>query len=256
MMKSKGTILAFALLLACAVCHAQVKIYTMKYKMSDFTDRTTKVVVEGESMLALAVRETVNSHWRVSPCEFCTTAEYEALKSDNSYYFLRMMRSEGVALLELSKGGREDDNDPKKRPFEVISIPVGSSEIPSGSELTFMGAFIDIIQDFAVKAMDSDVVGYSGLKAFNGKSIHDKQIYTSSRDADRVMAEGQADAVAAIIITPDVITPKCFCYKMLIGADTHELLYYERARYKGPKDAVLSDSVLRRLSRSNGISSR
>ena len=233
MIKLKRILAAILLIAASTAAFGQAKIYTMKYKMSDFPDRTTKVVVEGESLLALAVRETINSHWRVSPCEFCTTAEYEASKDDNSNYFLRLIRSEGVAFLELSKGGKENDKDTKLRPFEVISIPIGSSENPSSSELTFMGAFIDIIQEFAVKAMDSDIVGYSGLMAFNGKDIEDKQIYISPRDADRVMAEEQEGAVAAIIVTPSVITPDCYCYKMLISADTHELCFFDKHQLKG-----------------------
>ena len=39
---------------------------------------------------------------------------------------------------------------------------------------------------------------------------------------------------------------------MLIAADTHELLHYEKSRYKGPNDARFSDAEVKRFERRGG----
>ena len=36
---------------------------------------------------------------------------------------------------------------------------------------------------------------------------------------------------------------------MLISADTHELFYYDRGKYKGPADGQFTDADARRFSR-------
>ena len=86
----------------------------------------------------------------------------------------------------------------------------------------YMGAFIDIIQAFAEEAMISDRTAYTGLKSYNQRTL-------SGRSFDS------------------------FCYKMLIAADTHELLYFRKSKYKGSKDAAFTKSEIRQFSQRNGI---
>ena len=66
----------------------QAKIQTRKVKLSDFTTKTTKVVLCGGSLFDDALQEEMARRWLVSPYEFCSLAEYEKLKSSPDYYFL------------------------------------------------------------------------------------------------------------------------------------------------------------------------
>ena len=49
--------LTLALLLGSVAAFAQGKVYTRKVRLGDFPTRTVKVVAEGNSFLALALRE-------------------------------------------------------------------------------------------------------------------------------------------------------------------------------------------------------
>ena len=93
----KKTIFAlFALILSVLISGAipaagqakQAKIQTRKVKLSDFTTKTTKVVLCGGQLFDDALQEEMARRWLVSPYEFCTLAEYEKLKSSPDYYFL------------------------------------------------------------------------------------------------------------------------------------------------------------------------
>ena len=66
----------------------QAKIMTKKFRLSDFTDRVTKVVLSGNEMMDSALKMEVSERWTVSPFEFCTAGEFAALKQSDRYYFL------------------------------------------------------------------------------------------------------------------------------------------------------------------------
>lgn len=231
------------------VCNGQAKVYTKKMMMEDFLSSTTKVVLSGNSPLELTVRSEVTSKWRVSPFEFCNLEEYENLKEDNSFYFLRLVSEDGVAFLSLEKGGKEDNPDRSKRPFQIIQFPISLAKYMTGDEAIYMGAFLDIIQDFAEKAMISDMTGYAGLASFNMKSLEGKKIYLNSSLANEVFQKNRADAVVPIEIVP--IEGGTY-YKMLISADTHEIFYFTRGKVNGKKDNGFSLSELKLFKRRHG----
>ena len=206
--------LTLALLLGSVAASGQGKVYTRKVRLGDFPTRTIKVVAEGNSFLALALREEVAVHWRISPYEFCTQAEYDALRSSNNYYFLSLAREGGIAFLILTKGGRDDEKESLKKPFEVVRMPIAAADYPSGQELIFLGAFLDINQALPL--------------AENG-------------------------TVVGLAIAPLQIDFNSVCYKMLISADTHELLYYKKIRYKGPRDARFTDAEIKSFERRGAI---
>ena len=135
---------------------AQGKFYTRKVRLADFTTVVTKVVLGGQSLLDITLKDEISGRWRISPYEYCSVQEYEKLKDNPSLYFLRLVRDEGVAFLCLEKGGREDDADVLKRGFEVVRIAISSESSPSGREFAFMGAFVDIMQTYVEDAMISD----------------------------------------------------------------------------------------------------
>ena len=140
--------LTLLLLVTALPASGQGKIYTRKMRLADFPTKTTKIVLEGNSFLELDLREEISVHWRISPFEFCDTEEYGRIRNSSSYYFLTLAQEEGLAFLILSKGGDPEEKDQLKKPFEVIRMPIASVDNPTGRELVFMGAFLDIIQRF------------------------------------------------------------------------------------------------------------
>lgn len=241
--------IALSLLSAGLPAAGQGKIYTRKVRLGDFPTRTTKVVLAGNSILELALRDEIAVHWRISPYEFCTPEDYAGLRSSNDYYFLTMAHDEGIAFLILAKGGRDDEKESLKKPFEVVRVPIANYEDPSGRELVLMGAFLDIIQAFVEDAMLSDRTAYTGLSAANGSQLRGKTLYLDPDRADEACMQQEADALIGISIAPSQISFQSFCYKMLISADTHELFYYDKAKYKGPLDGRFTDAEIKRFER-------
>ena len=250
-MKRRLTHLFLSLLLLAAtlpVC-GQGKIYTRKMRLADFPTKTTKIVLAGHSFLELTLREEIAAHWRISPFEFCDLEEYNRLKGSSSYYFLTLAKEEGLAYLILEKGGKKDDTDQLKRPFEVVRMPIASVDNPTGRELVFMGAFIDIIQRFTEEAMTSDKVAYGGLESANRQHLRGRTVYIDPDKGDEAYLRAEPGALLTITIAPEEIGPRTVCYKMLIAADTHELLSFERSRYNDPNDGRFTDAEARRFSR-------
>lgn len=250
-MKRRLTHLFLALLLLAAAlpAYGQGKFYTRKIRLADFPTKTTKIVLAGHSFLELTLREEISAHWRISPFEFCDLEEYRRLRSSSSYYFLTLAQEAGLAYLILEKGGKADDTDYLKRPFEVVRMPIASVDNPTGRELVFMGAFIDIIQRFTEEAMTSDKVAYRGLESANSHRLRGRTVYFDPDKADQAYLHGEPGALLTITIAPEEIGPRTVCYKMLIAADTHELLSFERIRYNDPADGRFTDAEARRFSR-------
>lgn len=245
----------FALIVLLAVLPVlswgQGKVYTKKARMEDFANRTTKVVVSGESLLAITLREEVMSRWRISPFEFCTPEEYNTLKSNNNFFFINLVVDEGVAFISLTRGGSES-SDMLHKPFEVVRIPFAADGASSGQEFSFMGAIIDVMQHFTEDAMTSDMVGYSSLSSYSESNLKGKNIYLNPGEADKAMTEGTPDAVCGIIITPVTMSKKSCSYRMLISADTHDLFYFEQERFKKPEDRYFSDEEAKSFEKRNG----
>lgn len=250
---AKHIFILLAFLLCCADAFSQGKVYTRKARLEDFPIRTTKIVIDGNSFLGIALREEISLRWRISPYEHCTTQEYESLKTNNNFYFIRLVEDSGVAFLELTKGGREEDSDQFKRPFEVVRLPFASVGNPSGRELIFMGAFIDILQIFIEEAMLSDQAAYSGLKHYNTANLKNKFIYLDPDAADEQYLSHAPNALVGICIAPTEVSKTSYCYKMLITSDSHELYYYKKSRYRGEKDTEFTEGEIRKFINRDGI---
>lgn len=212
-----------------SLASGQAKVYTKRVLLEDFPTSTVKVVLSSESPLELAVKGEISSRWRVSPFEFCTVQEYEKLKTDNSFYFLRLVTMDGVAFLSLDKGGKEEDPDRAKRPLDVVMLPISLDGMMTGDEAIYMGAFLDIIQDFTLDAMKSDRVGYAGLSGYNLQSLQGKTIYLDGAMANEAFGKEEENAVVPVLIVP--VNGSTY-YKMLISADTHELCYFAKGKVK------------------------
>ena len=254
-MKLKSFALVSALLaLFCLSAAGQGKLYTRKARLEDFPTRTVKVVAGGSTFLELAFREEITTRWRISPYEFCTAEDYEALKTDSSLYFLNIASDAGVAFMVLTKGGREDDKDNLKKPFEVVRIPIASIDDPSGKELMFMGAFVDIMQAFVEDAMVSDKAAYAGLKWYNSRKFSGMQICVNDEDRiDTLYLAGSENTLLGITVVPTLVQFGSRCYKMLISADSHELYYFASVKYRGPMDTQFTDKEIKQFEKRNGV---
>lgn len=208
---------ALLLILAPVACFAQKKVYTKKMKIEDFTTRTTKVVVSGESLPDLSFKEEVSAIWNVSAYEFCSAAEYEKIKENNSFYFLRLVTDGDLVYISLSKGGKEKDANTLKRPFEIVRVPVSKADMSDGRMITYMPAFVGVVQDFMEKALVNEVTAYAGLAALNGRITKDEKVLMNAAEADAAFMEGRPGTLIALVIGK---------YGMIFDAETQKLRHY------------------------------
>lgn len=256
----------------------QGKVTTRKHLFSDFTDKITKVVMAGGDVLDGALRQEVVELWTASPFEFCSAAEYNALKGSDAYYFLLV--TEGIAkgeeepmvrFLTLEKGGAESgDNIPLRT--EVISLPLCPVDGSMGREVVFLPAYVKGIQAFALNAMESERTAYSGMNWFNENYDRKggiKRIYLAREDlSSSVTEKDKAKYLDEDIILCDedeadkVFTDKTYntlvsytvsagtwSYKLLFEADTDMVYYVRKHKISGRSAAGFLAEDLRRMSR-------
>lgn len=258
----KAIIFIISLILPLAA-GAQAQIDTKKVKISDFTQKVTKVVLNGNDFFDITFQEEISARWRISPYEFCTLEEFEQLKGNDNYYFLmatygqfRKETAPGLQFLTLVKGGKGADKGIAAM-LEIVSLPLASAEYPSGRELVFLPAFLDIIQNHTLASMENDYNGYGGLASNNislnktddmeivlseddlndqvsleqkSKAEEKGVIITDEDDADQYMLDNVPGTLVSYVAVPSEPVFGSFCYKMLIDAQTHKLYYFKRHR--------------------------
>ena len=254
----KKLIILITALIMPLMAGAQAQITTKKVKIEDFTQKVTKVVLNGNPFYDTSFKDEVAARWRISPYEFCTLEEFEGLKGNDSYYFLILTQGQfrketapGLQFISLVKGGQGADKGIGNM-LEVVSLPFASAEYPSGRELIFLPAFLDIIQSHTLEAMENDFNAYGGLsntaqklgKAGNmdiviseddlnslvSKEMTDSEgmTVTDEDDADSYMLDEVSGTLVSYVVVPSEPVKGSFCYKMLIDAQTHELYYYRK----------------------------
>ena len=240
---------------------AQAQINTKKVKISDFTEKITKVVLTGNDFYDIALQDEVKARWRVSPYEFCTWDEFQKDRNSSDFYFLLTTSSQfkkesepGLDLLSLVKGGTGATINSM---LEVVFIPFAPAEDPSGREMVFLPAFLDIIQKHALMSMEKDTDGYIGLsnnsmnlakaknmefvfseddlsseitREFRDLNFDSDMVITDEDSADDYMLENAPNTLVSYVVAPTDAQPGSFCYKMLINSETHELYYFRRHR--------------------------
>ena len=90
----KKIIILFAIILLPVMAGAQAQITTKKVKIGDFTQKVTKVVLNGNPFYDTSLKEEVAARWRVSPYEFCTLEEFDNLRGNDNYYFLMLIQGQ------------------------------------------------------------------------------------------------------------------------------------------------------------------
>lgn len=263
----KKLIILITALIMPLMAGAQAQITTKKVKIEDFTQKVTKVVLNGNPFYDTSFKDEVAARWRISPYEFCTLEEFEGLKGNDSYYFLILTQGQfrketapGLQFISLVKGGQGADKGIGDM-LEVVSLPFASAEYPSGRELIFLPAFLDIIQNHTLEAMENDFNAYGGLsntaqklgKAGNidiviseddlnslvseGMTDSEGMIITDEDDADSYMLDEVSGTLVSYMVAPSEPVKGSLCYKMLIDAQTHELYYYRKHKIS-PKAGV------------------
>jgi hypothetical protein len=263
----KKLIILITALIMPLMAGAQAQITTKKVKIEDFTQKVTKVVLNGNPFYDTSFKDEVAARWRISPYEFCTLEEFEGLKGNDSYYFLILTQGQfrketapGLQFISLVKGGQGADKGIGDM-LEVVSLPFASAEYPSGRELIFLPAFLDIIQNHTLEAMENDFNAYGGLsntaqklgKAGNmdiviseddlnslvSEEMTDSEgmVITDEDDADSYMLDEVSGTLVSYVVAPSEPVKGSFCYKMLIDAQTHELYYYRKHKIS-PKAGV------------------
>ena len=263
----KKLIILITALIMPLMAGAQAQITTKKVKIEDFTQKVTKVVLNGNPFYDTSFKDEVAARWRISPYEFCTLEEFEGLKGNESYYFLILTQGQfrketapGLQFISLVKGGQGADKGIGDM-LEVVSLPFASAEYPSGRELIFLPAFLDIIQSHTLEAMENDFNAYGGLsntaqklgKAGNmdiviseddlnslvSKEMTDSEgmTVTDEDDVDSYMLDEVSGTLVSYVVAPSEPVKGSFCYKMLIDAQTHELYYYRKHKIS-PKAGV------------------
>lgn len=266
----KKLIILFAALIMPLMAGAQAQITTKKVKLEDFTQKITKVVLNGNPFYDTSLKEEVAARWRISPYEFCTLEEFDRLKGSDKYYFLMLAQGQfrketapGLQFLSLVKGGQGADKGIGDM-FEVVSLPFASAEYPTGRELIFLPALLDIIQNHTLQAMENDFNAYGGLsnttqklkktsgmtivfseddlnsmvsKAVTDQLFDNTMILTDEDDADSYMLDNVSGTLVSYVVVPTEPMKGSYCYKMLIDSETHKLFYFRRHKLT-KKDGV------------------
>ena len=259
----------------------QAQINTKKVKIGDFTQKITKVVLSGNEFMDSALKDEVTARWRISPYEFCSLEEFGSMKTSEDYYFLIITNgqfkkdsSPTIQFLTLVKGGKGADQSIDGM-LEVVSMPIASAQFPSGREIVFLPAFLDIIQGYTLDSMEKDTNAYGGLGNYSGNIMHsdDHRIVLSRDDlaipsesledgsikldegmsvaeeeeVDELMLENAENTIVSYVVAPFEPQPGAFCYKMLIDTQTHKLYYYKRHRISSKAGAGFLKDDLKRI---------
>lgn len=256
----KFTAVAVTLLLPILMC-AQAQIDTKKMKISDFTQKITKVVLTGNQFHDACLESEVSTKWHVSPYEFCTLDEFNQLKSDENYYFLltttgqfRKETEPGLTFLTLVKGGKDSVKGIDQM-LEIVAFPYASAENPSGREIVFLPSFLDIIQNYALDSMEKDLNAYTGLANYTlniTKSGSMKLVFSESdlsqeitpevknlcfdadvlvlpeEEADEYLTKENDNTLVSYVAAPSSAKAGSYCYKMLIDPQTNKLYYFRK----------------------------
>ena len=206
-------------------------------------------------MLDSPLKEEIARRWRISPYEFCTPEEYDGIKKSTDYYFILMADIKGVRSLSLFKEG-----------LEVINLPYCTAGDPSGREILFMPAFIDILQTYVMDSINSDMTGYLGLKDYSKNMIRSKgfRVYVSKDDlatsvnpkweqkdifvededdVDDIFLEEREKALVSYSVKPAPGSKKGKCYVFLIDAQSHKLYFYTSHKASGNNNGFTSSDM-------------
>lgn len=259
------------------------KVESNREFYGDLPARMTKVVIAGDnSMTDLIFKNAVEESWNISPFEFCSYDEFDRIKTDTNYYFLmrldKMHRSESDPAMEFIcflKGNEKAADNISAMP-ELIALPLFPADDNSDRIYTYLPAYMNIIQNYLQKIVDGRI--YPSKRGVIQTGTFDKNRNTkvlfrkgdlayepamqefermfrgradqvSQDEIDKALETGAPNTLVSLVVAPSEIYGKAFCYKMIISADTYELLYWKRHKLNRRKGPGFLKSDLRRISR-------
>lgn len=264
-------VFSFALLFS-VVCGAQGQIYTEKARMADFYSRTVKVVLSGDQMLDMVLTDAVKTRWRVSSYELCTQEEYTELKTNASFYFLRVVFKDsepGLAFLSLSKGGKTTRNTDIDSAFDIIHIPFDRNDFSSGKASYLLPVFVDVIQTYAEDARTREGRKLIGLTLYNRNLARNTycEMLVAKSDLDdtcgplpgiricravdvAIALEDGMNCLVGFTVSPEGPHPGARTYKFVVAADTREIYFYRAVPFSPNGGTGFSLNDLSLISRS------
>jgi hypothetical protein len=277
-MMKKFLILITAVMLP-ILASGQAQITTKKAKIADFPNKVTKVVMPGNAFYDGAFQEVISSRWRVSPFEFCSLNEFDKLKGSDQYYFMMLTQGQfknenepGLQFITLIKGGADAAKGIDSM-LEVVTVPFAAADFPSGRELIYLPALIDIIQNYTMSSIEKDFSNLGGLSAYatnltkankmeivfaeddlsdeiteaDKAAMAEKNISITDSEEVDVLADGKgSNTLVSYTVAPEEPVAGSFCYKMLIDTNTHELYYFRKHKIsKKLSKGFLSEDIKR-----------
>ena len=257
----------------------QAQITTKKAKIADFPNKVTKVVMPGNAFYDGAFQEVISSRWRVSPFEFCSLNEFDKLKGSDQYYFMMLTQGQfknenepGLQFITLIKGGADAAKGIDSM-LEVVTVPFAAADFPSGRELIYLPALIDIIQNYTMSSIEKDFSNLGGLSAYatnltkankmeivfaeddlsdeitdaDKAAMAEKNISITDSEEVDALADGKgSNTLVSYTVAPEEPVAGSFCYKMLIDTNTHELYYFRKHKIsKKLSKGFLSEDIKR-----------
>ena len=239
---------------------AQFKIYTRKARMADFPAKTTMVVLSGNDLLDIALKNEIKSRWRVSPFDFCYIDEINEIKKNSNFYILYLSTEKsGLVYLNLEKCGEKESFSSLNSRMDIVKVPFGPKEFSTGREIYYLSAMIDIMQHYVENSLIRKHSNFSGLEKTHGSLIKERKkklyiaredlsseipgrdsipnpgdglIYTDGFTVDSLFTASSSNAIIGFCISSNSPSPNSESYQVIVSADRHELLYYKRRRYK------------------------
>ena len=277
-MMKKFLILITAVMLP-ILASGQAQITTKKAKIADFPNKVTKVVMPGNAFYDGAFQEVISSRWRVSPFEFCSLSEFDKLKGSDQYYFMMLTQGQfknenepGLQFITLIKGGADAAKGIDSM-LEVVTVPFAAADFPSGRELIYLPALIDIIQNYTMSSIEKDFSNLGGLSAYatnltkankmeivfaeddlsneitdaDKAAMAEKNISITDSEEVDALADGKgSNTLVSYTVAPEEPVAGSFCYKMLIDTNTHELYYFRKHKIsKKLSKGFLSEDIKR-----------
>ena len=242
----------------------------------DIPARMTKVVIAGDnSMTDLIFKDAVEQSWNISPFEFCET--------DTNYYFLlrvdkmhRTVNDPSMEFVCFLKGNEKASGDNIAAMPELIALPLFPEDDNSDRIYSYLPAYMNIIQNYIQKIVDGRIypskrgtvyVGTPGksrdtkvlfrkddlaympaMQEFE-KMFRGKASSVTQDEIDHAMESAAPSTIVSLVVAPAEISNRAFCYKMLITADTYELVYFKKHRLTAKNGPGFLKSDLRRISK-------
>ena len=257
-MKMKCIICAL-LSMICLSANAQFKVYTRKARMADFPAKTTIVVLSGNELLDIALKNEISSRWRVSPFDFSDSDELASLQKNPSVYVLYMSVDEsGIVFLNLEKGGDKKSFQSLNSRMDIIRVPFCARDFSTGREITYLSAMIDVIQHYMEQSLLHEGIAYTSIDNMD-KTLargRKKKIYIAREDlsedvagrdslenfgkgimisdaftVDSLFSAASRDALIGFCISGSAPSAKGVNYQIIVSADRHNLMYYKRSKY-------------------------